>query len=556
VDSIGRVEGGDGIGGKVGAATADVATGSHVDRWPGGDVIRDAQEAARAGFALRPDVGALVEALLQGGIEGLREACTLHVGVPMQPMLAKPATSTDELFGRIVRALPGSSSDGGVVKVTAEHKYDGQRAQIHRNRCGEIKIYSRKIDDMTYKYPDVVTAIGRCARSKRAFVVDAEIVAVMLAASSGAGEAGAAEIAVFQSLSTRKRKNVTEANAAASVAVKLFLFDLLLLEDEVLLGRPLSERRSAMREEFVEERDVLAFATAVDIDVCMGLGTGATGAEGETGTLSGASSAGDKLNAALHRAVADSCEGLMVKRLDSTYEPSTKRSDCWLKLKKDYLENMGDSLDLVPIGGWRGQGRKSRWVSPWLLATFDPMDGTFGSVCRVMSGFTDTFYKESTIRYLGHELKVRSANASAEGAGAKAGGPEVAADDGGDGDGSSCERDDAGEGDSDCDGNSDVEAERPDEPGPHGLLRSSPAPGVDTKENPQYWFEPTEVWEIRGADITISPKHMSARGIVDAARGLSLRFPRFLRRREDLRIADATTPEQLVAMFRKQKQQR
>ena len=49
----------------------------------------------------------------------------------------------------------------------------------------------------------------------------------------------------------------------------------------------------------------------------------------------------------------------MLKRLDAAYEPSwgTRRSDGWVKCKKDYIDGMGDSLDLVPIGGWRGQGR-------------------------------------------------------------------------------------------------------------------------------------------------------------------------------------------------------
>ena len=94
----------------------------------------------------------------------------------------------------------------------------------------------------------------------------------------------------------------------------------------------------------------------------------------------------EEILAFLNDSIKDSCEGLMVKRLDSMYEPSTKRWDSWLKLKKDYVDGMGDSLDLVPIGGWRGQGRKGKWISPWLVATYDPRDGTLGSVCRVMSG--------------------------------------------------------------------------------------------------------------------------------------------------------------------------
>ena len=70
-----------------------------------------------------------------------------------------------------------------------------------------------------------------------------------------------------------------------------------------------------------------------------------------------------------------------------------------MQVKKDYLEGHGDTLDLIPIGGWRGHGRKSEWVSPWLLACWDPHSETLQSVCRVMSGFDDQFYKENTALY-------------------------------------------------------------------------------------------------------------------------------------------------------------
>jgi len=49
----------------------------------------------------------------------------------------------------------------------------------------------------------------------------------------------------------------------------------------------------------------------------------------------------------------------------SGYAPA-QRGLSWLKLKRDYLEGLADSLDLVPIGAWWGQGRKVRkgdWFS-------------------------------------------------------------------------------------------------------------------------------------------------------------------------------------------------
>ena len=215
---------------------------------------------------------------------------------------------------------------------------------------------------------------------------------------------------------------------------------------------------------------------------------------------------------------------------------------------------MGDSLDLIPIGGWRGQGRKRRWISPWLMATYDPIEGTFGSVCRVMSGFSDAFYKEQTIRYLGAEIG--GGDTDAEGGGIEGG-------EGGDGGEEGEEEEEEGE---EAEGEADEEAQVEGEEGEEGayggdgdggerpLLLDGPAGGVETGETASYWFRPSEVWEVRGADITVSPVHMAASGLVHPTRGLSMRFPRFIKKRPDKRLSDATTPELLAAMFRKQAQ--
>ena len=66
----------------------------------------------------------------------------------------------------------------------------------------------------------------------------------------------------------------------------------------------------------------------------------------------------------LEESVAAGTEGLIVKTLDSTYEPS-RRSAHWLKLKKDYLEGVGDTFDVVVIGAWHG-----RWAATGCLAGF------------------------------------------------------------------------------------------------------------------------------------------------------------------------------------------
>jgi DNA ligase-1 len=350
----------------------------------------------RSGYALRPDVAVLVAAVLSGcdetgcdefGCDGagdplemlsarLHAACTPRVGVPLQPMLAKPCTSIVDAI-KMLRGAAGGMVSGAPAEsvshvspaskwVAAEHKYDGQRAQVHRSADGTITLFSRKLDAMTAKYPDVVEAIRQSVRTARPFVADAEIVPMQVprleageAATAEAGEAAAAtsgdvaapgvpvesHLGTFQSLSTRKRKNVTTANAAAtSVPVRLVLFDLLMLGDESLLARPLSERRALLHAEFTPIPNAVSFAMATDLDLGVeGVGGGGGGGDGNcgggdgNGGDGGAKDAPRVLEAALLRAVADGCEGLLLKRLDHPYQPSwgTRRSDAWVKCKKD-----------------------------------------------------------------------------------------------------------------------------------------------------------------------------------------------------------------------------
>merc|ERR1719327_1528020 len=98
----------------------------------------------------------------------------------------------------------------------------------------------------------------------------------------------------------------------------------------------------------------------------------------------------EKVQAFLDSSIEGSCEGLMLKTLaeNASYEPS-KRSLNWLKLKKDYMDDLADSIDVVPIGGWYGKGKRTGTYGAFLLAVYNPEDEEFQTVCKAGTGFSD-----------------------------------------------------------------------------------------------------------------------------------------------------------------------
>ncbi|PKY08091.1 ATP-dependent DNA ligase [Aspergillus campestris IBT 28561] len=446
-------------------------------------IYSNAEEIVKSSYARHPDYNDLVPCLLEIGVtEELLLRCGLQLHIPLRPML-----------GNITRDLSDMLTKLQGRDFSCEFKYDGQRAQVHCDEQGKVSIFSRHLENMTEKYPDLVSLVPEIrGESVSSFILEGEVVAV---------DQETGDLQSFQTLTNRAKKNVDVGSIKVNVC--LFAFDLMYLNGEPLLNRCFRERRELLRSLFVGIPNRFTWvksldATSADSDSVLEFFKSATDAKCEgimvkvlDNTPNPAPNKNDKQSNPIPstdtpNSATTTTSNSRRKALLSTYEPD-KRMDSWLKVKKDYSTS-SETLDLIPIAGWHGQGRKTKWWSPILLAVRNAETGSLEAVTKCMSGFTDKFYQSNREKY---------------------------------------------------------------DPGGVNVI-SRPSYVEYYGEQPDVWFEPQEVWEMAFADITLSPTYTAAIGLVSDERGLSLRFPRFLKVREDKSLEEATTGDYLALLWRKQ----
>ena len=314
----------------------------------------DLKKVQRA-YMLLGKIGDLVEVAVREGKRGL-EAVRLTLFRPLRPMLAEMCHDVRELLKESGQPL------------AFEYKFDGARVQIHV-QGDVVRIFSRRLSDVTESLPDVVDQVKSCLRGVREAVLDGEAVAV--------DEEG--RPLPFQELLRRFRRIRNVLEESERIPLKLWIFDVLYLNGVDLLDQPYRVRRKKL-EEIVDRQYLTPMIITSDPDEVVKF---------------------------LERAIREGHEGLMIKKLDSPYRPG-RREKLWLKLKP------AENLDLVIVAADWGHGRRTGWLSNYHLAAYNPETGGFEVVGKTFKGLTDDEFEWMTKRLLelkleddGYTVKVR-----------------------------------------------------------------------------------------------------------------------------------------------------
>ena len=299
-------------------------------------------------------LAAVAKAALTEGEKGLARFA-LRVFQPVQPMLAQPAEDVADALERLGTAA-------------FEWKLDGARVQAHKSG-GEIRVYTRSLNEVTAAVPEIVAALGDCAA--REVILDGETIALKPDGTPYP----------FQETMRRFGRKLDVEALRATFPLSVFFFDCLLADGKDLTARPAQERLDALAG-FLPAKILIPRLVT-----------------------------GDKEAAQVFYddALARGHEGVMAKALDAPYEAGSRGAG-WLKIKKAH------TLDLAVIAAEWGSGRRKGWLSNLHLGALDPATGGFVMLGKTFKGMTDKMLAWQTQRLLeletsreGHVVHVRPA---------------------------------------------------------------------------------------------------------------------------------------------------
>lgn len=389
-------------------------------------------------YNINSDIGVVAKVLKSQGLDGVNKI-EITINRPIKAMLAQRVSNFMEIREKIESP-----------NISAEEKYDGERIQAHKDG-DKIKLFSRRLTDVTDQFPDLVENIKKYVSVERV-ILDGEVMAYDFENEL---------FGSFQILMRRRRKyDVKEYRK--KIPVRYMLFDVLYVDGKSLLHENYPQRRSVLETVLDESKYIGLANRRVSSDM-------------------------DAIDDFFQECVSKNLEGIVCKSCaEDSYYKAGGRDWTWIKWKKEYITKLSDTLDLVIIGAYSGRGRRSGTYGALLCASYNYKEDTFETVTKLGTGFSDEQLKDM---------------------------PKKLAD---------------------------------------AKVDNIPARAVVTKEmEPDFWFTPKYVVEVLGSEITNSPSH-TCNWNEEEKQGLALRFPRFIRYREEKAPEQATTTDEIVEMFKSQ----
>jgi DNA ligase-1 len=334
----------------------------------GEGIIRDAlaetffdgeyKELIQKGYDLTNDFEEVASACREG-VEALQQL-EIEVFRPINSMLAKKVDTIEEGFEEVGKP------------AAIDYKYDGVRAQLHV-KDGEIRLFTRRLEEVTKQFPDVVSAVEDCVDSE-ACIIDAEIVAY---------DPEDGSTIPFQQLSKRIKRKYDIQKLKEEIPVEVRPFDLI-YEDGSMLDVEYRERWDRLNQIIEEEEHEVRMADHAVTE------------------------SAEKVQELQQKSLSDGHEGIMMKSMDAEYKPGN-RVGYMVKLKP-----VMETLDLAIIGAKWGEGRRSDWLSRLKLGCWDEENQEHKMVGRMATGLTDEQLEEITAKLEplvveedGRDVKVR-----------------------------------------------------------------------------------------------------------------------------------------------------
>jgi DNA ligase-1 len=304
---------------------------------------RSHKATLQAAYNRTSDLGLVVRTLAEGGIEAV-EQLQIRLGNPLRPQLAERLPSPEAVITKL-------------GEVIIQDKYDGIRVQIHKDGTN-IRIFSRRLEDMTAMFPEIVEGTCRQLMAQTA-ILDGEAVAYN--PLSG-------EFVPFQETARRRRQHDIE-EMAKRLPLSVFVFDLLYQDGQPLIEKPLRERLRLLEQTLHGDSILFVAQNQTTRDATV-------------------------LATALQDAISRGLEGLVAKRPNTPYEAGARNFN-WVKLKRHSAGALNDTIDCVLLGYFVGRGKRAELgAGALLVGVYDDERDEFVTVSKIGTGLSDEGWRE------------------------------------------------------------------------------------------------------------------------------------------------------------------